>query len=322
MKGCILTFALLALALISCSKTPEHVINEDDMASLMADIHKAEALIEDESKVTYNDTMKLTLRQSIFMKHNVTQAQFDTSLIWYSHHLDVYNKVYDDVLENLNEELKAASKGDFTSVSSVVKGDIKPSVPRYRTVGDTADIWGKSRTWVLLPGFSQNIITFDRKPDKENMKGDKYELAFKMVNPRQSMKVFIGVDYKDGSTAYVYRTVNSNGWKHYKLQSDSTREVARIYGYLSYKSVPTHPVFVDSIELLRTHLDRKQYNATMTQQRSILPKSEKEEKKKSKIKELKASEKVKKKELNEDKLEKTPIIKKMEEKQLKVENKK
>ena len=321
MKGSILTLVLLILALISCSKTPEHVINEDNMARLMADIHKAEAMIEDESNASYNDSMKLTLRQSIFMKHNVTQAQFDTSLIWYSHHLDIYEKVYDDVLENLNEDLKEVSKGDFSSVSKAIDSDIKPSLPRFRTVGDTADIWGKSRTWVMLPGFVQNIITFDRKPDKENMKGDKYELAFKMINPRKALMVFLGVDYKDGSTAYIYRSANSNGWKHYKLQSDSTREVVRIYGYLSYKSVPTHPVFVDSIELLRTHLDRKAYNATMTQQKSIKS-EEKDDKKKSKLDELKASSKVKRKELSAEKVEKAPIAKKLKEKQLQIENKK
>lgn len=314
--------AILILALISCSKTPEHVINEDNMARLMADIHKAEAMIEDESSITYNDSMKLTLRQSIFKKHNVTQAQFDTSLIWYSHHLEVYDKVYDDVLEHLNDELQVLSKGDFTAVSKNIDSDIKPSVPRYRTVGDTADIWGKSRTWVLLPGFAQNVITFDRKPDKENMKGDKYELAFKMVNPRKPITVFVGVDYKDGSTAYIYRSTNNKGWKHYKLQSDSTREVARIYGYLSYKSVPTHPVFVDSIELLRTHLDRKAYSATMTQQKSIIPKTDKDDKKKSKIAELEASAKVQKKNLSERKSEKSAITKKKLEKQLKVDDRK
>lgn len=317
MKGFFLILGLFILVLVGCSKTPEHVINENDMASLMADMYKAEAMVEEESGKSYNDSMKLVIRQSVFMKHNVTQAQFDTSLIWYAHHLDVYDKVYDDVVKQLSGELQELSKGDFTTISSGVNSDIKPSVPRYRTVGDTADIWGKSRTWMLLPGFAQNIITFDRKPDKESMKGDKYELAFKLENPRQSMKVFIGVDYKDGSTSYIYRNTNNNGWKHYRLQSDSTREVTRIYGYLSYKSKPTHTVFVDSVELLRTHLDRNTYVGTMAQQKWIGTKEKKEDN--DKFKKLKSSVKSKKIELNNKKVENVKPAKKRFGKQIKIE---
>lgn len=269
MKNTTVIILSFIMFLVGCSKAPDYVISENDMVSLMADMYKAEAMIEDNTENFNNDTMKMKVRQSVMMKHGVTQETLDTSLIWYSHNLDVYDKVYDKVIKRLDNEYRELSKGDFTSVAAELKGDLKPSVPRFRNVGDTADIWGKSRTWILLPGFADNIISFDMKPDKENMQGDRYELAFKLNNVRRTMKVFLGVDYKDGSTAYLQRSLTGDGWKYHKLQADSLREVKRIYGYITYKSQSKHAVYVDSVELLRTHLDRNTYGNIMKQQQWV-----------------------------------------------------
>ena len=275
MRG-LLVILLFTVLLVGCWKTPDNIISEDDMSAILADMYKAEAMVEEDNNKYYNDSLKMMVRQSVMMKHNVTQEQYDTSIVWYAHNLDVYKDVYENTIKQLDTELNEIRKGDYTAVAPVAKSDkIKPSVPRYRAVGDTADIWENLRTWALLPGFSRNIITFDLKPDKECMKGDRYELAFKLANQRQSMKVFLGIDYKDGSTAYLYRTVNNEGWKHYKLQADTTRDVTRIYGYMSYASKPKHVVYVDSVELLRTHLDRKSYSNIIHQQNWIGKKEDK-----------------------------------------------
>lgn len=268
MRGLVVIF-LLSLVLVGCRKTPDYVISKGDMTDLMVDMYKAEAIIDHNEGEYHTDSIKLAFRQSILMRHNLTQEQLDTSLIWYAHNLDVYNEVQKDIIERLEDEYKELVKGDFTSVAAAVDSEMKPSVPRYRAVGDTADIWGRNRTWILLPGFVDNLITFDMKPDKENMLGDKYELAFKLCNMRNTLKVYMGVDYKDGATAFVYRTIAGDGWNRCVLQSDSLREVRRIYGYMAYKSQPKQIMCVDSIELLRTHLDRKGYESTMKLQKTI-----------------------------------------------------
>ena len=265
----IISLLILTVLLVGCSKAPDHVISEGDMTDLMVDMYKAEAIIDHNEGLYHTDSIKLAFRQSILMRHNLTQEQLDTSLIWYAHNLDVYNEVQKDIIERLEDEYKELAKGDFTSVAVAVDGDMKPSVPRYRAVGDTADIWGRSRTWMLLPGFVDNLITFDMKPDKENMVGDKYELAFKLCNMRNTLKVYMGVDYKDGATAFVYRTITGDGWNRCVLQSDSLREVRRIYAYMTYMSQPKQIICVDSVELLRTHLDRKGYESAMKLQKTI-----------------------------------------------------
>lgn len=267
MRDLFVIIALVALA-VGCSKTPDGIVNEKDMARLMADMYKAEVIYEDNEGKYNNDSLKLALRESVLAKHNVSPAQFDTTLIWYAHNLEVYNEVYDDVVKILDEEKRELAKSDFTGVADMASS-VSPSVPRYMALGDTADVWGRNRTWIMLPGFADNIITFDNAPDKDVKKGDKYELAFKTTNLRRSMRVFLGIDYKDGSTAYTYRTASNDGWTHCRLQCDTTREVKRIYGYMMYKSSPSHIAYVDSVELLRTHLDVNAYDNALKSQKWI-----------------------------------------------------
>ena len=266
-------FGIISLLVIlaGCSKTPNHVISEDDMASLLIDIYKAEAVIDDaQNKQFKTDSMKMKMRQSVFMRHNVTQEKYDTSMVWYAHNLDVYGEVFDEIIKRLEKEEKELNKGDFTSVVEVASGEVKPSMPRYREVGDTADIWGRNRVWTLLPGIKQHMISFDIKPDAENMRGDKYELAFKAVNMQKRLKLYMGLDYEDGSTAFQQTTFNGEGWHRCKLQSDSTRDVKRVYGYLEYESQPQKTVFIDSVEMLRTHLDKRGYTTALRQQKWII----------------------------------------------------
>ena len=185
MRNLFAILLLCVLMLVGCSKTPDYVISENAMVELLSDLYKAEAMMEDDNSKYNSDSSKLVLRQSVFLKHNVDQEKFDTSLIWYAHNLDVYGKVNEDVIEKLEKEKNKLSKAEISTVATMASGDVKPSEPRYRNVGDTADIWGGVRTWLLLPGFNRNAITFDVKPDRENMRGDVYELALKICNIRK-----------------------------------------------------------------------------------------------------------------------------------------
>jgi hypothetical protein len=95
------------LLVAGCTKTPEHIIGEDTMKRMLVDLYKAEAIMEDNEKTFYNDSLRKALRQSVFMKYNVTQELYDTTLIWYAHNLDVYKTICDDVVKELCKKHKA-----------------------------------------------------------------------------------------------------------------------------------------------------------------------------------------------------------------------
>ena len=66
--------------LAACSKTPDYVISEDRMASLMADLYMGDAVVENDNRSYRNDSVRKVLIQSVYAKHGVTRHDVDTSL--------------------------------------------------------------------------------------------------------------------------------------------------------------------------------------------------------------------------------------------------
>ena len=98
---------LLGALLAACSKVPDGILSEKKMQAVQVDMQLAEAMINLDSKAFSDNARKEALYQSIFRKYDITQAEYDSSLIWYGRHLDIYMKVYDRVLADLNKRQKA-----------------------------------------------------------------------------------------------------------------------------------------------------------------------------------------------------------------------
>lgn len=77
-----ITLLLSALAIISCNRVPDNIIQPDEMAELMADIHTAESVVEMNYSTYPNDSAREELKRAILEKHGITQADLDTSFIF------------------------------------------------------------------------------------------------------------------------------------------------------------------------------------------------------------------------------------------------
>ena len=97
----------LALFLLSCSnrkKTPDYVISHDDMINIIIDIHLTDGLLT-QNKVRRKLAKKDSLNyyDAIFNSYGYTRADFDTSIYFYSKNINEYDKIYEEVLNRLNE---------------------------------------------------------------------------------------------------------------------------------------------------------------------------------------------------------------------------
>ena len=68
------------------------------MQGVLTDMLLAEAMVNVDYNTYKSDTMKLALYESVFRKHDITQAVYDSSLVWYGRNLDIYMEVYNRVL--------------------------------------------------------------------------------------------------------------------------------------------------------------------------------------------------------------------------------
>lgn len=238
------------LLLSACKKVPDYVISENDMAELLADIHEANAVIEINPAAYNNDSLKKELKQSVFIRHNTTQEQFDTSLLWYGHNLDIYTEVYDNVIEILEERQKNIQKETLEAGENLI------------ATGDSVDIWTKPHC-LLFDRFNQGqpiLLTYDFTTGSESKQGDRYTWRLRPLNAKNNTELFIAVDYADGTSEFQTKHALPEMLTDIVLQTDSNRVAQRIYGYMEYTPQTESAVVFDKITLTRTRLDSERYN--------------------------------------------------------------
>jgi hypothetical protein len=135
------------------------------------------------------------------------------------------------------------------------------------TKSDSTDLWQGRRSYTLTQGVKRGFIPFDLTPDVNKRPGDRYQLAYKLMRGGNNFKVSLIIDYTDGSSSLMSRPTNSDGWVTVDVQSDTTRQVRRIYGYVSYDMKRGHTAYVDSLTLMRTHINKDNYGIIHAQRK-------------------------------------------------------
>ena len=256
---------LMCLLMAACGKTPRGIIDEDDMSGIMADLLLGDSYINLNGADFPNDSTRQALKQSIVERHGYTMRDYDSSLVWYAHNMEVYKDVLDRTVERLE-------KSGANIPDDVPQGAQQQGPKRYPTVGDTADLWADAeRTLVVAPTRGDlTYFNFETLDDKQPETGDRYELIFKYLTQNCRLVVMLAADYPNGTTQYMTRTTNYNGWTHIALQTDSVDKPRRVYGYIAYGSdAPVSIGYIDSLCILRTRLNREQYNYINTHRRAV-----------------------------------------------------
>ncbi|MDE6010978.1 MAG: DUF4296 domain-containing protein [Muribaculaceae bacterium] len=241
----ILTSLLAALATAACSRIPGNVIEPEDMAQLLADIHIGEG-VTDQSGDFRSDSMRRVLKQSIYARHGVNSEKVDTSMIWYGRHLDEYQKVYDRTIEILEEKYADATANAVGAAMAIA--------------GDSVDVWNLSGHLSIAGVDRPQYFTFSLESDENWNPGDAYTWKFKTINNADPVGMRIMVDYNDGFTEVTTSSTADDGWHNVQLSLDSTRTANRIYGVATFHVNPDNHLYVDSISLVRKRVNPIAYS--------------------------------------------------------------
>lgn len=101
----ILLLPMLLLALVGCR--PRGVLSSREMRSVLTDLHRAEAVLQVAGYNHGHDEALAKYYQSVLDEHGITQAQFDSSLVWYTNNPQIFDKIYPRVIANLEQERDA-----------------------------------------------------------------------------------------------------------------------------------------------------------------------------------------------------------------------
>jgi hypothetical protein len=74
------------------------------MRDVLVDLHKTDALLQISGLQYGHDEAANIYYAMVLEQHGITQAQFDSSLVWYTAHPQLFDKIYPKVLAKLHAE--------------------------------------------------------------------------------------------------------------------------------------------------------------------------------------------------------------------------
>lgn len=228
--------------MIACSKVPSGVLSEKKMKEVLIDMHLAEAMINSNYKEYNTYEKKAALYKSVFDKHGVTEADYDTSLVWYGRNLDIYMRVYDGVIAELNAKKKAL-------------GDIQPDAAP-NTGQDSVNIWNRFDYLTFSPQSPYNGVYFNFVPQGGYKAGSSFVLSLEVWGLNKQMtqapEVRLSVEQSD-TTFTAMRYLTHDGLNELIVKSLPLQTIKRVYGYIRLKASGDryYKIYMDSIRLMR-----------------------------------------------------------------------
>ena len=153
----ILPILLLSLVLFSSCR-PRGILHSWEMRDLLVDLHKTDALIQVSGMANGNYEAKGYYYAQVLAKHGVTQAQFDSSLVWYTAHPQLFDKIYPKVLAQLKAEeaeFLAQNKTELRLMPELEEKIKKKEVPALTPEKLDSMLWvtrnGYPSSWHIRP---------------------------------------------------------------------------------------------------------------------------------------------------------------------------
>jgi hypothetical protein len=249
MMRLLLVFLVVVLAAGCKVSKPKGVISEGKMEKILYEYHLAQAMsvAGDSANIKGRAYVLACLR-----KYGVTEAEFDSSMVWYCQHMEYLQKIYQRVDERYRSEL--TSLGVATN-----------DVNRYSalsTTGDTANVWNSNTFFGLSGNGFNNRIAFEVVADTSYKAGDSFMLNFNAeFLQREGQRhgiATLAVQYDNDSVASVTRHFYGSGDNSLALPAVQ-RVPKRVYGFiymLSEWSDSPRYLFVSRPSLVRMHKEK------------------------------------------------------------------
>ena len=253
-----LVFATMMLVVGCKPSVPSEFISEDDMEDILYDYHMADAMAHQSGGD--DGANVIAYRAAILKKYGVTEAEFDTSMVYYMRHTDRLHTMYEHIAERLENKARdlGSSEGTLASLS------------KTRVAGDTVDVWKGEKALALIPNAPYNVYSFSVTPDSSYHKGDTFILAFNSSfifqdGMRDGIAAMAIVFKNDSITSRIMHLSSSNR-VNITLEDGGALGIKEIRGYFflnknqdaNSSSSTLHLMTISNIHLFRCRNSKSQ----------------------------------------------------------------
>ena len=248
----VISILTIILALVACKSTPDGVLDHDDFVSLLVDVHKGEAYTDINFRDFRADSTKQAYKQSILAKHGISQADFDTTMMWYGAHIEDYLEVYDDVIARLEKEVAQNNATISASLS---------------LVGDSVNTWTENSHYVFNRRSPSQFLQFYIAKDENWEPGDSYTWQLKAFNRQSQANWTMVIEYDDKTSEYRSAEIEEDGWNKITIVVDSLKNPIALYGFARFNIRDDEEIYLDSVSLIRNRVNVVEYRRRYNQKR-------------------------------------------------------
>lgn len=253
---CLVAVMALLFCVSSCKPSlPSGVLSKGKMTDILYDYHLALAMAHMDDNGDKGQS--LAYREAVLRKHDVTSAEFDSSMVYYMRHTELLEDVYKDLADRYNNEItamggSAKEGGEFANLSAT---------------GDTANVWNLATSMVFMPVKPFNSTSFDIKVDSTFHKGDRlmldFDAQFIYQDGMRNGVAMLAVQF--GNDSIAQRTIMIQSTQHYsvELSDDDSLGIKSVKGYFMLMNgdngtgvssqTTLKLMFLEHIKLIRMH---------------------------------------------------------------------
>ena len=253
---CLVAVMALLFCVSSCKPSlPSGVLSKGKMTDILYDYHLALAMAHMDDNGDKGQS--LAYREAVLRKHDVTSAEFDSSMVYYMRHTELLEDVYKDLTDRYNNEItamggSASAGGEFANLSAT---------------GDTANVWNLATSMVFMPVKPFNSTSFDIKVDSTFHKGDRlmldFDAQFIYQDGMRNGVAMLAVQF--GNDSIAQRTIMIQSTQHYsvELSDDDSLGIKSVKGYFMLMNddngtgvssqTTLKLMFLEHIKLIRMH---------------------------------------------------------------------
>lgn len=244
---------LSALVAVACTPSvPSDVIQPDEMEDILYDYYISQAMAGQALNQKDASYDRYVYFSAVLQKHGVTEADFDSSLVYYYSNAKRLHGIYSSLSERIGNEAMGlgASVSEFNKYSSLSES------------GDTANIWQDATSLLLTPYAPSNKFTFSIKADSTYKVGDSFLVNFMSDFIYQAgtkdAVVYVAVRYDNDSVSTHVTHIGVSGVSRLRIPANDESKVSNIDGFVylnrgSDDSRTLKLLFISQMQFVRFH---------------------------------------------------------------------
>jgi len=232
LKTLIAVFILLNLS--SCHvgpRLPKGFPEKKEFAQILADVHFSDAIVSQvRTNALEREDVANGYYHDILLKYNLTQEKFDTIVAWYTSYPEIYQEVYEESINILNEKEAGWQR---------IAKEENEEKERIKKIKEARNLWPKEQRIINIPtpDSIDKQIPFEFLVDTINNRGFKVSAYYQFLHGNKVDGVemlFISLNSDSTLDTLKYRipATFSNKKSEVIVSKKDSLDIIKISGYL------------------------------------------------------------------------------------------